>query len=141
MIFEPSSQQDDTVKRVLDAAFIVHRELGCGLLESVYETCMMDLLLSWKMKVVKQKPFPVTFMGKVLETGFRADLVVNDDVIVELKSIEKLLPIHEAQIMTYLRLSGINLGLILNFNVPLMKQGIKRIIVSQNRGDLGVRGV
>lgn len=141
MRIEPTLEQDDTARRILDAAFIVHRELGCGLLESIYEVCLFDLLTSWGMDVVRQKSFPVHFMGRELEAGFRTDLVVNNHVIVEIKSVERLMPVHDAQMMTYLRLSGINLGLLLNFNVALMKQGIKRMVVSHSRGDLGVRGV
>jgi GxxExxY protein len=97
MKIEPTQEQDDTARKILDAAFIVHRELGAGLLESVYEVCLFDLLLSWKMDVVKQKSFPVHFMGKEIETGFRTDLVVNNQVIVEIKSVEKLMPVHDAQ--------------------------------------------
>ena len=141
MRVEPTPEQDEIARKILDAAFIVHRELGAGLLETVYEVCLFDLLTSWKIDVVKQRPFPVYFMGKELDAGFRADLVVQNSVIVEIKSVEKLIPVHDAQLMTYLRLSGMNLGLLLNFNVPLLKQGIKRIIVSHSRGDLGVRGV
>ncbi len=123
MRVEPTEGQDDTARKILDAAFVDHKELGCGLLESVYEVCLFDLLTTWNMKVEKQRPFPVAFMGKTLDTGFRADLVVNNNVIVEIKSVDKLIPIHEAQMMTYLRLSGINLGLLLNFNVVI---GTKR---------------
>lgn len=144
MRVEPTQEQDEIVRRVLDAAFAVHRELGPGLLETVYEVCMADLLMSWGFTVVRQCPFPVTFMSKTLETGFRADIVVNDSIILEIKSIERLLPVHNAQLMTYLRLSGRKLGLLLNFNVPLMKEGIRRIVMSEGsktRGALGERGV
>lgn len=139
-IKEPSQDQDKVAAKVLDAAFIVHRELGPGLLEKVYEVCMVDLLTSWGLQVEHQHPFCVNFMNKKLDTGFRADLVVENAVIVELKSVDRLIPVYDAQILTYLRLSGIELGLLLNFNVPLMKQGIKRFVQTKNRGDHGVRG-
>ena len=137
---EPSQLADKVAARVLDAAFIVHRELGPGLLESVYELCMADLLIDWDFKVERQRPFAVNFMGKQLDTGFKADLVINNSVIVELKSVDKLVPVHDTQILTYLKLSGIQIGLLLNFNQPLLKQGIKRFVLSQSRGVLGVRG-
>ncbi|QQG35363.1 MAG: GxxExxY protein [Micavibrio aeruginosavorus] len=139
-IQEPSQYNDTVAGRILDAAFIVHRELGPGLLESIYEICMTDLLTDWGFKVERQKPFVINFMNKKLDSGFKADLVVNNAVIVELKSVEKLIPVHDAQILTYLKLSDIQLGLLLNFNVPLLKQGIKRFVLSQSRGERGVRG-
>lgn len=139
-ITEPSQYQDKVAEKILDAAFMVHKELGAGLLESVYELCMADLLTDWGFNVERQRPFSVSFMKKTLDTGFKTDLVVNNCVIVELKSIDKLLPVHDAQLLTYLRLSGIELGFLLNFNVPLMKQGIKRLVQTQSRGVLGVRG-
>lgn len=137
---EPSQYNDKIAERVLDAAFIVHRELGPGLLESIYELCMTDLMTEWGLKVERQRPFSVNFMGKQLDTGFKADLVINNAVIVELKSVDRLIPVHDAQILTYLKLSGIELGLLLNFIQPLLKQGIKRFVLSQSRGERGVRG-
>lgn len=137
---EPTDLQNKIAEKVLDAAFIVHRELGPGLLENIYELCMADLLADWGYEVIRQKPFSVPFMGKELDTGYRVDLVVNNSVLVELKSIDKLAPVHEAQILTYLKLSKIQLGLLINFNVPLLKQGIKRFVLTQNRGARGVRG-
>ena len=120
---------------------MVHKELGPGLLETIYEVCLADVLLSWGFDVVRQKPFSVTFRGKILDTGFKTDLVINNNLIVELKSVEKIIPVHEAQMISYLRLSGIPLGLLINFNVPLLKQGIKRFVSTETRGVLGDRGV
>jgi len=138
---EPTPDQDHIATRVLDASFIVHKELGPSLLENIYEVCLAHLLTEWGYNVARQKPFSVSFMGRELDTGFRTDLIVNDCLIVEIKSVEKLIPVHEAQMLSYLKLSGIDLGLLINFNVPLLKQGIKRYVRSEPRGVLGVRGV
>ena len=106
--------------------------MGPGLLESVYEICLYDLLQEQSLKVEKQRMIPVTFRGKILESGFRTDLIIENCVLVELKSIEKIMPVHEARILTYLRLSQIKLGLLLNFNAQLLKQGIKCFVKSEN---------
>lgn len=129
---EPSEHENKIAEKILDAAFIVHKELGPGLLESAYEICLCDVLSEMNLKLERQKTVPVPFRGKTLDAAFRADLIVEDCVLVELKSIEKLLPIHEAQILTYLKLSKIKLGLLLNFNTKLMKQGIRRLVLSKN---------
>jgi GxxExxY protein len=112
--------------KIVDAAIAVHRELGPGLLESVYETCLAQELSGRNIQLQKQVEIPVYYKGGRLEAGFRADILVQDLIIVEIKAVEKLLPIHEAQIITYLRLSGRPLGLLLNFNSKLMKDGIRR---------------
>jgi len=112
--------------KIVDAAIAVHRELGPGLLESVYETCLAQELSGRNIQLQRQVEIPVYYKGGRLEAGFRADILVQDLIIVEIKAVEKLLPIHEAQIITYLRLSGRPLGLLLNFNCKLMKQGIRR---------------
>jgi len=140
-LIEPSQYQDKVAEKILDAAFVVHSELGPGLLERIYEVCMADLLTDWGFNVEIQKPFSVKFMNKCLDTGFKADLIVNNVVIVELKSVDKLIPVYDAQLLTYLKLSGIELGLLLNFNVSLMKYGIKRLIHTKSRGDRGVVAV
>lgn len=114
-------------KAVLDAAFYIHTQMGPGLLESVYEKCMFHYLSRQGYKVEGQKVLPVFFDGFLIESGFRLDLLIEDKLIVEIKACEKILPIHEAQIHTYLKLSEKTLGLILNFNVRSMKDGIKRI--------------
>ncbi len=138
---EPSKHLDEIAKRVLDGAFIVHRELGPGLLESIYETCLADILIDYGVHVERQKPMPVLFRGKLLDTGYRLDMLVENSVVVEIKSVERLAEIHQAQIMTYMKLSKTELGLLINFNAPLLKNGIKRFYINQNRGDLGVVAV
>ena len=114
---------------VIGAAIEVHRLLGPGLLESAYEECLFKELVIRQLKVERQKPIPVVYKGVKLECGYRIDLLVADRVVVELKSIECLAPIHEAVILTYLRLSGRNLGLLINFNVTILKDGIRRYII------------
>ncbi len=129
---EPTEHENKIAEKILDAAFIVHRELGPGLLESAYEVCLCEILREMNLDFERQSPITVPFRGKILDAAFRADLIVENCVLVELKSIEKLLPIHDAQILTYLKLSKIKLGLLLNFNTKLMKQGIRRLVLSQN---------
>ncbi len=111
---------------VVDAAFIVHRELGPGLLESVYEVCLYDVLVEKRLACERQVPIPVRFRGKRLDAGFRVDLVAGNEVLVELKSVEAFTKLHEAQMLTYLRLADRRLGFLINFNVPMIKQGIRR---------------
>lgn len=114
---------------IIGAAYKVHSELGPGLLESAYEVCLEYELLKKGFKVERQKPLPVVYENVKLEAGYRIDLLVEDAVIVELKAVEEIAPIHQAQIMTYLKLSERKLGLLMNFNVADMKKGIKRIIM------------
>jgi len=112
---------------VLGAAIAVHRELGPGLLESAYEACLEYELLDRGVRVLRQKELSVVYRSVRIDCGYRIDLLVEDTIIVELKAVDKLLPIHEAQLMSYLKLSGRRLGLLINFNVKLLKDGIKRI--------------
>ena len=114
---------------IIGAAYKVHSELGPGLLESAYEVCLEYELLKKGFKVERQKPLPVIYEDVKLDAGYRIDLLVEDAVIVELKAVEEIAPIHKAQIMTYLKLSERKLGLLMNFNVTDMKKGIKRIIM------------
>jgi len=109
-------------------AIEVHKALGPGLLESAYEECLCFELSEAGFKFERQKSLPITYKTIQLNCGYRLDLVVENNIIVELKSIEKILPIHEAQILTYLKISGLTLGLLINFNVPILKDGIKRIV-------------
>jgi len=113
---------------VVDAAIKVHRTLGPGLLESAYEACLLYELRKRQIKVLSQVELPVIYDSVVLDVGYRLDLLVEDCVIVELKAVEKLLPIHEAQLLSYLKLSGKQVGLLINFNVFRLKQGIKRFV-------------
>jgi GxxExxY protein len=114
--------------KIIGAAIEVHKALGPGLLESAYEECLCEELDLRGLSYERQKPLPVVYRRKKLDCGYRLDVVVENSVILELKSCEKIEPIHEAQLLTYLKLSGLHLGLILNFNVAMMKEGIKRIV-------------
>jgi GxxExxY protein len=114
--------------KIIGAAIEVHKTLGPGLLESAYEECLCHELGIQGLLFEKQKPLSIDYKGKKLDCGYRLDIIVEKAVIIELKSCEKIEPIHKAQLLTYLKLSGINLGLILNFNVSLMRDGIVRIV-------------
>ena len=114
--------------KIIGAAIEVHKTLGPGLLESAYEQCLCHELSIQDLLFEKQKPLSIDYKGKKLDCGYRLDIVVEKAVIIELKSCEKIEPIHKAQLLTYLKLSGLNLGLILNFNVSLMRDGIVRIV-------------
>ena len=121
--------ENELAKIVVSAAYNIHSNLGPGLFESVYETIMEhELVTKHHLYVVRQFPLPVTWEGAKMELGFRADLLIENKLIVELKSIESLAPVHYKQMLTYLKLSGIKLGLLINFNEELLKTGIKRII-------------
>lgn len=115
--------------KIIEAAILVHNELGPGLLESVYEKCLAEILHEMGFIVETQKSLPVKFRGKEMDMNFRIDLLVNEEIIVELKAVETILPIHEAQLYTYLKLSKKNVGLLINFNVKLLKSGIKRVVL------------
>lgn len=119
---------DEISGQVIGAAIAVHRELGPGLLESAYEACLVHELRQRRIHVEQQVPQPVFYKGLQLECGYRLDLLVEDRVIVELKAVEAILPIHEAQLLTYLKLRKLRLGLLINFNVPILKNGIKRLL-------------
>jgi GxxExxY protein len=112
---------------VIGAAIEVHKSLGPGLLESAYEECLCRELDLRKIAYERQKALPVEYKGVRLDCGYRLDVVVDERLILELKACDSLLPIHEAQLLTYLKLAGIEVGLIINFNVAVLKEGIKRI--------------
>ena len=117
--------------KIINAAMNVHKELGPGLLESVYNTCMQIELMNMGVEVKNEVPLPVIYQGRrISEEGFRLDLLVEDRIIVELKSVESVQDIHKKQLLTYLRLANKPLGLLINFNEPLLKKGITRIINS-----------
>jgi len=120
---------NDLSYKILGCVYKVHSELGPGLLESTYEVCLVHELLKAGLTVERQKFLPVVYDNIKLDAGYRIDLLVNGLVILELKSVEALAPIHKAQVMTYLKLSGLKLALLLNFNVIQMKTGIKRIVM------------
>jgi GxxExxY protein len=114
---------------IIGAAIEVHRVLGPGLLESTYEECLCRELSLRHVQFDRQRPLPVEYKGIQLDCGYRLNLSVANAVVVELKAVESLLPIHEAQLLTYLKLGGWKVGLLINFNVPLLKQGIKRRVL------------
>jgi GxxExxY protein len=122
-----TNQIDRIAKELVDAAFKVHSSLGPGLLESAYEACIAHELTKRGYRVERQKPQPVIYEGLEIEVGYRLDLLVEDLIIIELKAVEQLAPIHQAQLLTYLKLSNKQLGFLINFNVPLIKNGIRRI--------------
>ena len=113
---------------VVDAAMKVHSALGPGLLESAYETCLKHELLKRGLEVKSQVELPVWYDGVRLDAGYRIDLLVSDAIVVELKSVDKIAPIHEAQLLSYLKLSNLQVGLLMNFNVIHLKDGIKRMV-------------
>jgi GxxExxY protein len=116
--------------KIIGCAIEVHRELGPGLLESAYEACLAYELAQLGLKVERQKPLPVVYREVKLDCGYRMDMLVEDLVVVELKAVEKLDRIHEAQRLSYLKLSGCRLGLLINFNVRCLKDGIRRFVKS-----------
>ncbi|MFG0329443.1 MAG: GxxExxY protein [Phycisphaerales bacterium] len=120
--------RDPLTAEIIDAAIEVHRHLGPGLLESAYEECLAYELTVRDCKVQRQAPLPVVYKEIQLDLGYRMDLVVNRSVVVEIKTVQSIAPIHEAQLLTYLRLSGILTGLLLNFHSAILRDGIKRVV-------------
>jgi len=120
--------ENQITEQVIGAAIEVHRELGPGLLESAYEECLCHELTLRGLRFRRQVELPVEYKGIKLDCGYRMDVVVDELVVVELKAVEKLLAIHEAQLLTYLKLSHRTVGLLINFNVPLLRDGLKRIV-------------
>ncbi|WP_082765220.1 MULTISPECIES: GxxExxY protein [unclassified Phenylobacterium] len=125
---EPSAAADVVARQIVDAGLKVHRALGPGLLESVYEACLVHELGLRGLAVRRQVPQPLRYEGLRLDAGYRLDLLVEDLVIVEVKAVEALSRLHEAQLITYLKLSGLRLGLLVNFNVVLFKDGVRRLL-------------
>lgn len=119
----------ELTSQILGAAMEVHSQLGPGLLESVYETCMAHELTGRGLSVVRQLPVPVVYKGQRLDCGFRLDLMVEGAVVVELKSVDRLMPVHESQLFTHMRLLGCRVGLLLNFNVQHLRDGIVRRVL------------
>ena len=120
--------ENEIAKIVVDTCFNIHVTLGPGLFESVYEEILYYELTKLGLKVERQRGIPVKWDNLVMEVGFRADLIVENKVIIELKSIESIAPVHQKQVQTYLKLTGLKLGLLINFNVNLIKDGIQRIV-------------
>jgi GxxExxY protein len=121
--------QKELTNQIIAAAIEVHRHLGPGLLESAYEECLCHELSLRKLLFERQKPLPLGYKGIKLDCGYRMDLVIQNQVIVELKCAEKITRVHEAQLLTYLKLAEVKVGLILNFHEPLLTDGIKRLVV------------
>jgi iron complex transport system substrate-binding protein len=113
---------------VVDTAFHIHRDLGPGLLETVYEAVLAKMLRERGLSVARQKAVPIQYAGMTFDEGFRADLVVEGCLVVELKSVEKIAPVHGKQLLTYLRLMGHSLGLLINFGAPTFKEGVRRVV-------------
>ena len=124
---DTEAQRDSLTEEIIGAAIDVHRVLGPGLLESAYQECLCIELGLRNLRFVSQQELPVEYKGRRVDLGYRLDLVVEDEVVLELKSVERLLPLHEAQLLTYLRLGRFPTGLLLNFNVPVLKDGIRRM--------------
>ena len=120
--------ENEIAKEIVDAAYKIHSRLGPGLLESVYETILEDELKKRGLQIDRQVAIPVVYEAIHMEAGFRADLIVGGKVIIEIKSIEAIAPVHKKQLLTYLRLADKRLGLLINFNVALIKDGISRIV-------------
>lgn len=119
---------DQITDSIIGAAIEVYRALGPGLLESAYETCLAFELTENGLKIERQKPLPVVYRGVELDCGYRLDLLIEDAVIVEVKVVDSLAPIHKAQLLSYLKLSGYKVGLLINFNVKVLKDGIVRMV-------------
>lgn len=123
--------EDEVARVIVDAAFQIHVKLGPGLLESAYQAVLLHELRLRGLSVEEEVGVPIEWNGLRLETGFRADLIVEDKVIVELKSVERIAPVHKKQLLTYLRLTNLRLGLLINFGESLIKDGITRVINGQ----------
>jgi GxxExxY protein len=127
-LMEANYPHAELTSRILGCAYNTHSILGPGLLESTYRTCIAYEMTRSGLAVSREQPISIRFRDLMLEASYRADLVVDDSVLIELKAVEKLLPIHEAQTLTYLRHSGLRVGLLINFNVPRLKLGLRRFV-------------
>jgi len=123
--------KDPFTHRIIGLAMEVHRELGPGLLESAYEACLSFELRNAGITHERQCPLPVVYKGLEIDCAYRIDLLLPDKLVIELKTVDVLAPIHEAQLLTYLKLTGIETGLLINFNVPVLKDGIKRMVLTR----------
>ena len=129
-MFKEVSQEEDRIGReIVNSAFHVHKELGPGLLEKVYEVCFCHVLAQKGFEIKRQLDIPIVFKGMIFEEGLRLDVLVNDLVICELKALDNINPVWEAQLLSHLKLTNKRLGYLINFNVPLIKYGIKRMVI------------
>jgi GxxExxY protein len=129
LVLKSYIQEGDISKAVVDCAFQVHRQLGPGLLESAYEECLCILLKKVNISFQRQVQMPIFFDSQKIDIGYRVDLLIENKLIIELKAVEKIIPLHEAQIITYMRLSKISTGLLINFNSKMFKEGIRRFVL------------
>lgn len=130
IFFEPIQQKVESVaKEIVDAAYAVHKTLGPGLLEKIYETCFCHELSKRRLKYRRQVDIPIKYDGIVFDEGLKLDVLVEDVIICELKAVDMMNPVYEAQLLSYLKLANKRLGFLLNFNVPVIKNGIKRIVL------------
>lgn len=129
MALEASDGQNLLTREIIGGAIEVHKALGPGLLEAVYEECLALELVDRGLTVQRQVKVPVVFKGRTLDMDYRLDMLVNDAVVFELKAVEKVLPVHEAQLLTYMKLSKKNVGLLLNFHTPYLRDSIKRFVL------------
>jgi GxxExxY protein len=130
---------NQATEAIIGSAIEVHRSLGPGLLETIYEECLCRELALRQIPFERQRPLPVEYKGLRLDCGHRLDLLVDDQVVVEIKAVESLLPVHEAQLLTYLKLGGWKVGLLINFNVPVLKQGIRRRVLGLKETSASLR--
>lgn len=124
---DTEAQRDSLSESLIGAAIEVHKHLGAGLLESAYEECLCYELTQRKIAFRRQVELPISYKNIKLDANYRIDLIIENSLLLELKSVEKLLPIHEAQLLTYMKLSNVSTGLLINFNVPVLKNGLKRM--------------
>lgn len=129
-VIEPSAAENSVARQIVDAALMVHSTLGPGLLESVYEQCLACELEARGLSVKRQVVVPVNYRSVKIDAGFRMGLVINQSIVVEIKANEKIVPVHKAQLLTYLKLSGHRLGLLMNFNVPRLREGLHRVVLT-----------
>ncbi len=127
-MLKTKEQYDLLTSQIIGCAIEVHKELGAGLMESVYDFCLAEELVRSGLHIKRQVVLPIQYKGRTLEKDFIIDLLIEEEIVIELKSVEVILPVHEAQLVTYLKLSGKKLGLLINFNVPILKDGIRRRI-------------
>ena len=123
-----SVELNDISGKIIELAIKVHSALGPGMLEGAYEACLMFELMNAGLKAESQLKLPIVYRGNKIDAGYRIDVLVEDSVIIELKAIDRLLPVHEAQLLSYLRMSNLKLGLLLNFNNKLLRDGIRRVV-------------
>ncbi|MBT3300717.1 MAG: GxxExxY protein [Candidatus Marinimicrobia bacterium] len=121
--------EKELTNKIIGAAIEVHKALGPGLLESAYEKCLMKEFELSNISFKSQIELPLEYKGIRVDAGYRIDLIVKEKVIIELKAVESLIPVHEAQLLTYMKLTGIRVGMLMNFNVPVLKDGIKRMVL------------